>query len=149
MVGELGVGDYGNGTNRNVPVQVRNEIDTGYIKGVIKITSGTNSDHSIALMEDSKVKTWGFNSGGQLGNGNSGYGWDRPLPTQVLSYDGVNFLNGIVAMATGGGHTMALTNHGTVFAWGSNSYGELGKGDTGDSSSIPVFAGGFYIGFDN
>jgi alpha-tubulin suppressor-like RCC1 family protein len=35
-------------------------------------------------------------------------------------------------------HGLALKNDGTVRAWGYNYYGELGNGNTGTDSDVPV-----------
>src|ERR1041385_1121020 len=40
-------------------------------------------------------------------------------------------------IASGSGHCLALKNDGTVWAWGYNSYGELGNG-TWSESTVPV-----------
>ncbi len=47
-----------------------------------------------------------------------------------------------VAVAVGSYHACALTSAGTVFCWGSNSYGEIGAGDRPDRSSIPAMVKG-------
>ncbi|MBL0037972.1 MAG: hypothetical protein IPP36_04260 [Nitrosomonadales bacterium] len=46
-------------------------------------------------------------------------------------------MEGIIAIAAGDLHTVALKNDGTVWAWGHNSSGQLGIGTTTDST-IPV-----------
>ena len=38
------------------------------------------------------------------------------------------YLSNIKAIAAGGGHSLALDNNGTVWAWGDNEYGQLGNG---------------------
>ena len=43
-------------------------------------------------------------------------------------------LAGIIQVAVGGGHVLALDSAGTVWSWGNNTYGELGNGTT---SSLP------------
>ena len=50
-----------------------------------------------------------------------------------VTIEGVHF----VQVAGGRSHTLALTNLGTVYAWGGNNDGELGNG-TLTSSSTPV-----------
>jgi alpha-tubulin suppressor-like RCC1 family protein len=36
----------------------------------------------------------------------------------------------VKAIAAGGWHSLALTESGEVYAWGSNGHGQLGLGDT-------------------
>jgi alpha-tubulin suppressor-like RCC1 family protein len=47
----------------------------------------------------------------------------------------------MIAVAAGYDHTVALKNDGTVWAWGSNSNGQLGNGP-GPDSNTPVQVGG-------
>ena len=42
----------------------------------------------------------------------------------------VSGLAGVVAIAGGYHHSLAVRNDGTVWAWGDNYYGELGDGTT-------------------
>ena len=39
-------------------------------------------------------------------------------------------LNGMIALAAGSYHSLALKSDGTVWAWGRNYYGQLGDGST-------------------
>lgn len=98
---------------KSVPVQV-----TG-LAGVVTITAGR--DHTIALKSDGTVWCWGDNYAGQLG---SLYGSGGVSLTPLQAHN----LTGVVAIAGGNGHTVALKSDGTVWTWGSNSYGELGNG---------------------
>ena len=100
------------------PTQVLN------LSGVACIASG--SYHSLALKSDGTVWAWGSNNWGELGDGTtSDFPTMVPVPVQNL--------NGVTAVAAGFGHSLALKNDGTVWAWGLNSRGELGDGSTTDS----------------
>jgi alpha-tubulin suppressor-like RCC1 family protein len=42
-------------------------------------------------------------------------------------------LSGVAAVSAGGGHSLALKSDGTVWAWGYNTYGQLGIGTVSDT----------------
>jgi alpha-tubulin suppressor-like RCC1 family protein len=118
-LGQLGNGNY---ADSNVPVQVSN------IAGVVAIAGG--DAHSLALKNDGSVWSWGDNLGGQLGNGTSIL--KSNVPVQVSS------LTGVIAIAAGAYHSLALKNDGTVWAWGDNGFGQLGNGTNIVKSNVPV-----------
>ena len=122
--GQLGNGTITTGTPVETPVQVSGLSD------VVAVAVGET--HSIALKSDGTVWTWGRNNYGQLGVA----GGDQSTPVQVLGAGGVGFLTGVVAIAAGQRHSLALKNDGTVWAWGSNGYGQLGV--SGGNSVTPV-----------
>ncbi len=73
---------------------------------------------------------------------------NRLTPVQVSD------LSGVIAIAAGEYHSLALKSNGTVWAWGRNNYGQLGNGTTtnkntpvqvsGLSSVIAIAAGTFH-----
>jgi hypothetical protein len=69
---------------------------------------------------------------GQLGDGTV---TDRLSPVQVPG------LSGVVDIASGHYHSLALLADGTVRAWGYNSFGQLGNGATTSAQRTPVVAG--------
>jgi len=83
--------------------------------------------HSAALTASGHLYTWGSNSKGQLGLG-------RQAGDLVFSPARVESLVGIplAGLTCGGNHTVVVSRSGAVFAWGSNSHGQLGLGDTTD-----------------
>ncbi len=91
---------------------------------VIAIAAG--GDHTLALKTDGTVWAWGGNSVGQLGDGTTADDTTaNSLPVQVSG------LADVIAIAAGGnnshvGHSLALKNDGTVWAWGANGNGQLG-----------------------
>lgn len=116
------IGDGTTGTDRTSPVQVSG------LTGVVKITAGRF--FSLAVKSDGTVWTWGENLYGQLGNGGVA---DSNVPVQVTG------LTGVVSAtaATGAFHVLAEKNDNTVWAWGRNTYGNLGD-NTVNHSSFPV-----------
>jgi alpha-tubulin suppressor-like RCC1 family protein/peptidoglycan/xylan/chitin deacetylase (PgdA/CDA1 family) len=77
--------------------------------------------HSLAVKADGSLWSWGANSFGQLGLGDTDA---RTTPAQV----GTD--NDWIAVAGGDRHSMALKSDGSLWAWGVNGYGQLGVGDT-------------------
>ncbi len=90
------------------------------LTGVAQVSAGYY--HSVARKSDGTVWTWGLDYLGRLGTGPDA--GDALAPAQVTS------LANVVAISAGGGHTLALRADGTVWAWGDNTYGQLGDGTT-------------------
>jgi hypothetical protein len=129
----------GIGSNFTQPVRVPDPADpSGQLTGVIAVAAG--EDHSLALKSDGTVWAWGANNTGQLGIGKidpkvSAY----PTPVQVINpSDPRGILTGIVAIAAGAHHSMALASDGTVWTWGNNSEGQLGMTSCPSSLASPA-----------
>jgi alpha-tubulin suppressor-like RCC1 family protein len=125
--GSLGTG----GEASDVPGPVCAVETTGpcpggpFLSGVKTVS--TNGTTSIALFTSGTVAAWGFDKGGQLGNGTSMA--EDPNPVAVTG------LSGVTAIAEGGEgsnggnpFSLALLTDGTVKSWGNNNNGELGVG---------------------
>jgi alpha-tubulin suppressor-like RCC1 family protein len=91
--------------------------------------------HPCAIGEAGDVYCWGENAADQCGYDHlKAPGWeDVPVPLQVAGVTG-----GMIAVSLGDEHTQALRDDGSVYAWGDNTYGELGNGMKGPSSFTPV-----------
>jgi alpha-tubulin suppressor-like RCC1 family protein len=87
--------------------------------------------HDLALLSNGTVLAWGDDTYGQLGNGSASANDDAETPALVPN------LSGVVAVAAGGEHSLALLSNGTVEAWGDNDDGQLGDG-TRTASDVPV-----------
>jgi alpha-tubulin suppressor-like RCC1 family protein len=101
-----------------VPVKTSQPNNIKELK-VVNISAG--GDHALALLEDGTVWAWGRNDLGQLGNGKS-YNFTN-IPTKVLIPNDVH----IKAVSAGQNHSLALDSNGNVWAWGDNSFGQLGN----------------------
>ncbi|MCZ2356417.1 MAG: T9SS type A sorting domain-containing protein [Bacteroidia bacterium] len=116
------IGNGTTGTDATSPVQVSG------LTNVVKITAGRF--FSLAVKNDGTVWAWGENLYGQLGDGTN---TDRNIPVQV---SGLTNVTSAIA-ATGAFHCMAVKSDNTVWAWGRNTYGNLGD-NTLTHSSLPV-----------
>ena len=131
-------GQLGDNTivDRSSPVQVVGP-GGGVLDNVVAVSAGDS--HSLALLSDGTVRAWGANWAGQLGDNTNN---DNSLPVQVVGPGGVGFLDNVVAVSAGGGHSLALLSDGTVRAWGNNSSGQLGYGMFNSSTPVQV------VGYD-
>ncbi len=119
-------GQLGNGTttNSDVPVEV------GSLSNVSAISAG--NVYSIALEKSGEVWAWGENNLGQLGNGQTESHSDVPVEVLLPSSANEIFAGGGTSKD---GQVLALLADGQVWAWGSDSYGQLGNGRTSTSPS--------------
>ncbi|HUB37137.1 MAG TPA: putative Ig domain-containing protein [Solirubrobacteraceae bacterium] len=111
-----------------------------YLEPVTDISAG--GAHSLALKGSGEVLSWGSNQYGTAGNGaNTGpYTCSfksnscSPVPHYVCNTTCSGRLTGVTAISGGSAHDLALSgSKGEVYAWGDDSYGQLGDGPTGTS----------------
>ena len=119
-VGQLGDGTT---TDRYSPVWVMDNVVMVSARNGLSSTIG---GHTMAVRTDGSLWGWGNNWAGQLGNGTTSSGWNDPTPNPMKIMDNV------AEVSTGGGHTLAITTDGCLWAWGSNVDG------TNISHSSPV-----------
>lgn len=144
--GANGFGQLGDAstTGRSTPVTVvyDDDNDSGTdpvaLGGITQVAAGGR--HSCALLSDSKVRCWGRNFFGQLGDDSV---TDRPTAVQVLIADDGDSdtprvaLSGVAHLAAGENHTCAVMGDGKVNCWGNNASGQLGD-DTVAERHTPV-----------
>ena len=123
--GDNEYGNLGDGTFVQRPVAV----NVG--SNVTRVAAGY--DHSLAVISDGSVWSWGSNTSGQLGTGST----QSAASPQLVS--GIS--ETITQVAAGWSHSLALGSDGTVWAWGDNEYGELGDGNFIQSDSPVKLAG--------
>jgi alpha-tubulin suppressor-like RCC1 family protein len=82
-----------------------------------------------AIVTGGKIKCWGDNNWGQLGDGTSR---NRADPNVA-----VNTTRQFSSLSCGGSHVCGLTDANELYCWGGNQYGALGFGSSPDSL-VPV-----------
>lgn len=90
------------------------QLDAG---GISTIAAG--DDFSAVITTTSVLFMAGANGGGQLGNGTTS---TSATPTRQTVGSGYKLVAG------GGSHTLAVKGDGSLWAWGSDAYGQLGNG---------------------
>ena len=146
--GQLGNGQGGDNADSgnadsSVPVQVFGITDA------TAITAGNG--HSCALHQNGTISCWGGNYWGQLGNGQSGRDNVSWLPVRVEDIIDATAITAVTshfytsANLPPESRTCALHRDGTISCWGSNYWGQLGNGQSGDDefSAVPVRVVGF------
>lgn len=88
--------------------------------GAAMPTVAAGASHSCGLADSGAVYCWGDNSFGQLGNGNTAA---SPSPVQV-----VGLPRAAAALAAGRDSTCALLDDRSIWCWGANGAGQLGRG---------------------
>lgn len=136
--GQLGVGarrQSGRPETRHSPtaVQVLGIGGDGILRQVKAIAAGVF--HNLAVLEDGTAVAWGYNGGGQLGEGTRANFWEGnanvrqvPAPVRVVGPDGQAALEKVAAVAAGYEISWARIDDGTLRSWGWNVFGELGAG---------------------
>jgi alpha-tubulin suppressor-like RCC1 family protein len=90
------------------------------------------SYHSLVLTEKGEVYSWGLNNYGQLG-----IGIDEEF-TNEPSKINLDYIVRFVDFSCGKFHSLALTDEGLVYAWGNNTFGQLGLGKFSKKTNKPV-----------
>ena len=146
-------GQLGDGTTTNRKY-LKVISDSAKVKSPQQLSVGAHHVCAVSGMTSTpaagKLYCWGDNQYGQLGDGTT---TDRNVPTLVA--DNGQFVNAdIQGVIAGDNHTCAVTSISGVkrmFCWGLNNKGQLGNGNTSNSSlpiapSAPFNTGGVYTG---
>lgn len=109
-------------------------VNLGMGRKATAVTCG--QDFTCAILDDSTIKCWGYNNHGQLG---LGHFTTVGLFAESMgdNLPAVNLGGGAkaVGVAAGMTHVCALLDTAQVKCWGSNAYGQLGKGDVVPANS--------------
>jgi alpha-tubulin suppressor-like RCC1 family protein len=129
--GRNALGQLGNnntGTNQQSPVSV-----VGGFTDWCQI-SAANS-FSLAVRQNGTAWAWGYNGQGRLG--------DNTVAQKNSPVSVVGGFTDWCQVSGGQTHSLAIRTNGSVWAWGSNSLGQLGTNNTTSRSSPVSVVGGF------
>ncbi|HWM20536.1 MAG TPA: hypothetical protein VNO51_12670 [Ilumatobacteraceae bacterium] len=118
------------------------------INNARSINVGPGGHHTCAALTDGRVKCWGWNEFGQLGDGTR-------ITYRGIEPGAVGGIDNAVSVSAGYTHSCAVLANGTVKCWGDNRFGQLGDGGTvswapaplsvvGITNAVAVSSGGYH-----
>ncbi|XP_065584431.1 probable E3 ubiquitin-protein ligase HERC4 isoform X2 [Artemia franciscana] len=119
QIWSCGSNDYGQ-LGQNKARKRPEPVDNLHHQKIVKAAAGFA--HSLALGEWGQIFSWGWDASGQLGHNIEQNSVTMPRLLKSLASKHV------IQIACGLHHSMALTNSGEIFSWGSNVHGQLGLG---------------------
>jgi alpha-tubulin suppressor-like RCC1 family protein len=127
-------GQLGDGTaiTRTTPVAI---AGITAVSQVATSPATTANRFTVALKTDGTVWTWGNNTYGQLGSGNT---TARTTPAAIAG------LTGVSGIAVGDTHVIALKSDGTVWSWGRSNNHQIGHNSTANRTTpfqLPTLSG--------
>ena len=109
----------------NIPTP--NILSPGSTDNLVSISAGDS--HTMAVRANGYLYAWGDNAHGQLGPGGNQPSLIRVVwSAGELAAAGLESNTGWVSVFAGGNHTVAIREDGSLWAWGSNTLGQLGDG---------------------
>jgi alpha-tubulin suppressor-like RCC1 family protein len=120
--GQLGLGNF---EDTNTLTQIGTDNDWVYVN------TGSTSFHSFAIKSNGTLWSWGLNDRGQLGRTTT-TSTQRLVPTQVGT--DTNWTK----LAAGNRHSLGLKSNGTLWSWGWNDSGRIGRDG---NSAVPTQVG--------
>jgi alpha-tubulin suppressor-like RCC1 family protein len=126
-----GGGQVGDGTTLQRWSPVPSVVGSG--SGIAAVIGGgaVGDGQTLAVRSDGSALSWGSNGSGQLGDGTL-FQHSLPAPIPAL-------LSGVISVAAGAAHSLALSADGSVRAWGANGTGQLGDGTVYTRNLTPAY----------
>lgn len=126
--GQVGAPSAGGGGSNSMP----SPVTVPGVDNAVKVALG--HAHSCAVTTAGRVRCWGWNASGQLGDG--GF-QSRSQPLFVIDDSGVELAD-VQRVVVGPTRSCAIQDDGAAFCWGDNASGALGAGPTPAQSTHAV-----------
>jgi alpha-tubulin suppressor-like RCC1 family protein len=132
----------------NTQGQIGNGLGGGTAGGIVSpvlissaipwICVSAGNTFSLGIKADGSLWSWGLNTSGQLGQGNNNSGSVNFSPVRIGS------ANDWVFAHAGRNAAIAAKADGTIWMWGDNAFGQLGRGNnsSGSQNFSPVAVAG-------
>ena len=127
--GSGGSGRLGNNTTPSQTEPV--EVHAGESPGTLTQVSA-GDEHSCGIATDGKAYCWGQGGNGRLGNNDT---VNQLEPVEVRAGESPGTFTQVSA---GRAHSCGIATDGKVYCWGSNTFGQLGNGNTFSNENEPV-----------
>ncbi|GLC39448.1 hypothetical protein PLESTB_001349800 [Pleodorina starrii] len=108
-------------------------IEVGLPDPVTAVAAGGH--HTLAITAAGEVWSWGMAGEGQLGIGEPSAGEGRQVEPRLV---GALAGAGVVSVAAGDHHSLALTSRGELFSWGRGDHGALGHGTVNGYAGVEM-----------
>ena len=88
----------------------------GFVAGKVFVSEiqaqvfAAGEGHSLSICDDARIKAWGRNNRGQLGDGDH--------EDAVFVPYRVGALKNVISIGAGFGHSVAITQDGSIYVWG-------------------------------
>jgi len=126
-------GELGTQGSGDIGVPVRQALlPAGTLSGRLAAGDGQGfagaGVHSLAVARNQTLFGWGFNTFGEVGNGQGGTSVFQPVQVcdSGQAAPCTEFLSGVIATAAGAFHSVAVDNVGQVWTWGNNDFAQVG-----------------------
>ena len=126
--GRNNVGESGNSDTavKKFPVKVGDDKLTNIASLASQYNSGA------VTLGDGTVRTWGYNAWGQIGDGTIKNALSPVEPLQLPRMKAIPGMKAIDIHC----HTLAVSDDGSIRAWGYNGMGQIGDTSAGDSVTV-------------
>ncbi len=108
----------------NQAAWISSPMQVGTSNAWIQVSAG--GYHSLGIQRDYTTWAWGFNAYSQCGTS----GGIVTVPTQIVDENANTFYS--ISIAAGQIQSLAVSTTNELYAWGNNTYGQLGTGDVSE-----------------